>query len=313
MRLVPDIPRPGARRSRVFTRRQVLRWGIFGTTAALVPIALPGCGDDGEPPPGPAREIPQFLDTQERATLRALVETILPSDGAPSAVTMGAHTYIERLLAAVPDEHDPGLVFAGGPFSGRNPYPDYDRGVPSSRYPSNEFAHFLPLTRLQRLGWRVRVLGSHAVPEFDFNAAILGPVIGLRTQYREGLRDLDDLAQSQFGTTFATLGLADREATLDRADADFIALVTGHVFEGLFSVPEYGGNTDRAGWQWIGYDGDSQPLGYAVYDRRAGVYRERADKPTSAPDPGEKHEPFPSEVDALLRVLVRLAGAPRFP
>lgn len=313
MRLLPDIPQHLPWRGRQVSRRQVLRWGLLGTTAALLPVALPGCGDDEEPPSGTAPEAPQFLDTQERTALRALVDTILPPVDTPGAVAMGAHTYIERLLSAVPDDNNPGLVFAGGPFSGRNPYPDYDRGAPSSRFPPNEFTRFLPLTRLQLLGWRARLLGSQAVPEFDFNASVLGPVVGLRTQYRQGLRELDELAQSRFGSPFAALSLGDREHVLAQANPEFVSLVTDHVLEGIFSAPEYGGNRDQLGWQFIGYDGDSQPLGYALYDRSAGIYRERVDKPTSGPEPGEKMEPFPSEVDALLRLLVRLIGEPRFP
>ena len=36
-----------------------------------------------------------------------------------------------------------------------------------------------------------------------------------------------------------------------------------HAIEGMYSVPEYGGNHALVGWLDIGFPGDSQPTGYA--------------------------------------------------
>ena len=41
----------------------------------------------------------------------------------------------------------------------------------------------------------------------------------------------------------------------------------------------------------LGLEGDSQPLGYALYSRRADAYRERADHPLSTPNPDEIARP----------------------
>ncbi|MCX8072865.1 MAG: gluconate 2-dehydrogenase subunit 3 family protein [Candidatus Binatia bacterium] len=314
MRLLPELERAERARTKGFTRRQVLRWGLLGGAAALVPVTVPGCGDDGEPAAPPLdSEAPSFLTERERETLQALIETVLTPDEESGAVLYGVEDYIARLLSTIPTEQNPGFVFAGGPFSGRNPFPDYDRGAPSGNFPRNNFREFVPLNRWQRLSWRARLLGSDAVPEFDFNASVLGPVTGLRTQYRVGLQELEDLSQTTLGRPFTELTVAERQATLQRADADFVALVTGHILEGLFSAPEYGGNPNGLGWQLIGYDGDSQPLGYALFDRSADTYRERPDKPTSTANPNETFAAFPTEIATLLRTLTRLAGAPRFP
>lgn len=312
MPLLPEIPRPTEPR-RGFTRRQVLRWGVAGSVAVLVPVSLPGCGDDGEPVGGKEAASASFLDQQERRTLHALIDTLFPAEDGPGSLAVGADRYIEKLLSELPSESDPGAVFAGGPYSGRHPFPDYERGVPSNRFPPNDFQTFVPLNRLQRISWRARILGSTAVPEFDFNAQVLGPLVGLRTQYRQGLRELVDTSQAQFAKDFADLSTAERQQIVQQADSDFISLVTGHIFEAMFSAPEYGGNKDGVGWKSIGYDGDSQPLGYALFHRPSQTYRERPDKPLSGPNPDEAFAPFPPEIATLLRTLTRLAGNPRFP
>lgn len=316
---LPRPPRPERNGPRGLTRRQVLRWGVAGGAAALVPVSLPGCGDDGEPPslglpsptPSPA---PPFLTDAERATLARLLDHLLPTDQhGPGALACGADRYIERLLADVPDATDPGAVFAGGPYSGRNPFPDYDSGVPSNSFPENDFARFIPLNRVQRLSWRARILGSVAVPEFDFNREVLGEVVGLRAQVRQGLAEIEDVSQSLFGKRSTELEAGQLERVVQQAEPDFLSLLTGLALEGMLAVPEYGGNTNLQGWQLVDFDGDSQPLGYSIFDRSSDAYRERPEKPNSAPDPDESFSPFAPDLAALLRVLTRLAGSPRFP
>jgi hypothetical protein len=38
----------------------------------------------------------------------------------------------------------------------------------------------------------------------------------------------------------------------------------GHTIEGMYSLPEYGGNRNQAGWKEISYPGDIQPRGYTA-------------------------------------------------
>ena len=73
----------------------------------------------------------RFFTAHEFATLEALCDRILPADGDPGARELGAATYIEALLTAF-DRPVP-LIFAGGPFSNRNPFPDNVTGTPSSK------------------------------------------------------------------------------------------------------------------------------------------------------------------------------------
>jgi len=50
-----------------------------------------------------------------------------------------------------------------------------------------------------------------------------------------------------------------------RRDADtFIDTLIRHTLEGCFSAPEYGGNTHLHGWELVGLEVDSQPLGYSI-------------------------------------------------
>jgi len=204
-------------------------------------------------------------------------------------------------------------VFAGGPFSDRNPFPDATTGAPSSRFPENDFATFLPLTRLQLMSWRVQVLGTVAVPGSDFNAAIVGPVIGLRDRYRAGIAEIEAKSQAMFTSRFTALTAEQQDAVLAAIDADFLILVTNHTLEGLFCVPEYGGNKNLIGWTLIGYDGDSQPLGYSIFNETTMTYNERPDKPNSTPDPDEDFSGMDQATQDLLKVLVRVVGGPHFP
>ena len=61
----------------------------------------------------------------------------------------------------------------------------------------------------------------------------------------------------------------------------------------------------------LGLEGDSQPLGYALYSRRADAYRERADHPLSTPNPDEIDGPRPlsAEGDQVEQFIVATTGA----
>ncbi len=300
------------------TRRQVLRWTLVGGVVVMLPgTELLGCGEDHGVAPLPATPTvipptatptPSFLTAEERRVLAAMTARIVPTDDLPGAQEAGAANYIDLLLSVLPDADSPGLVFAGGPFSDRNPFPDPATGMPTDRFPPDAFAQFVPLTRLQLLHWRVMLLGSAAVDGADFNEAALGPTTGLRDQYRSGLGAVQAKSTEMFGTDFAALTTAQQDAVLAAADADFVALVTGHTIEGMFSVPEYGGNTNRIGWDLIKYDGDSQPLGYSIFDEQTMTYRERPDKPNSTANPDEDFSGVDAGTQRFLKLVVRLLG-----
>ncbi len=226
-------------------------------------------------------------------------------------------------------------VFAGGPFSGRNPQPHFPIGstpcvvchgagggaaaaggagqATVDVFPPDAFREFLPLTRLQVMSWKVRLLGAEAVPEVAENplAASL-PDVALRGAYRDGLAQLDDIGRAQFGLPFVELAADQRTQVLNKAPA-FRDLVTRHVIEGTLCAPEYGGNRDQLGWQLVGFDGDSQPLGYEIYDASVeGNYRERPDKPNSGPNPDEDCSGFSANLDHFLDLISGVTGGRRF-
>ena len=120
------------------------------------------------------------------------------------------------------------VLFAGGPWSDRHSAgPDL-------------MASFIPLDPVARLAWRTRLA--------DW-----------QQQYTSGIALLDELAGGDF-TQVTPVG---QDEILARPEAcGFLSLLFGHTIEGMYSNPEYGGNRGRAGWQDIGFPGDSQPLGY---------------------------------------------------
>ncbi len=179
--------------------------------------------------------MPVWLSEQEYAVLSAACDRMIPpSDAGPGAAAAGVPDYIDGLLGAFLS--DPPRIWAGGPTSGRF------GGAPA-------FTTFLRLTPLDELAWRMRIEGSCGRPEREFN----GPVIGYQQRYREGLAAL--------GADFVTLEPTDQEARLRSLD-EFADLLYGHVCEGMYGAPEYGGNRDLAGWSSIGFDGDVQPRGW---------------------------------------------------
>ncbi len=244
----------------------------------------------------------RFLTSHEFLTVEALCERTIPADAYPGAAALGAARYIGRFLSAF-DRHHP-RIYARGPFSRRNPFPDNTTGTPSNIHPVNSFRTFTPLTRLQDMVWRAELFGSATVPELaPLDAQYGGPKKGLRDVYREGLVKVDQVAVAMFGSAFIALAPADQDTVFEALDAGafapdprrggqtFIDLLIQHTLEGCFAPPEYGGNRRRKGrpqgWEMIGLEGDIQPLGYSIFSTQLNNYVERPDHPMSTPNPDE--------------------------
>jgi hypothetical protein len=179
--------------------------------------------------------MPVWLTDAEFRILSAACECMIPADArGPGATAAGVPDYIDGLLGAF--LFDPPRIWAGGPTSGRY-------GGEAA------FARFHPLTALDELAWRMRIEGSCGLPEREFN----GPVVGLQERYRTGL--------AQLGGDYPELGIDEQTARL-RAATDFADLLYGHVCEGMYGAPEYGGNRDGSAWRAIEFDGDVQPRGW---------------------------------------------------
>lgn len=242
---------------------------------------------------------PVFFTDHERATLEALCDRIVPPDADAGARALGAAAYIESFLTAF-DLPRPRL-FARGPFSGRNPFPNLLLGKPSPVRPPDFFRLSVGPSRVQELYWRAEILGSAAAgipPHLDAQRG--GPLVGLRDLYRSSLARVDEVAQTTFGLDFVDLSPAQQDqifAAVDhptvfppdplRDGRSFVDLLIRHTLEGCFAPPEYGGNADAEGWRILGLEGDSQPLGYSLFSLRTLSYRERPDHPMSTPNPDE--------------------------
>jgi hypothetical protein len=198
-------------------------------------------------------------------------------------------------------EQSPPRIHAGGPYSGRQPFPDPNTGTASSRVPPNDFATFLPLSRTAQRAWRIRLYGSSDTP--GPNDAVTGPVRGLRQILKDGLAK----AMSS-GTAVEQMNPTDMSALWTNLPEEFTDAFSELVIEAALSPPEYGGNKDLAGWAKLAHtDGDTLPLGYSVFDQTAGIYRERL--PVSGPDPTPDPDPMSNDVkDRITGVVAFLGG-----
>ena len=182
----------------------------------------------------------RFFTDHEAAVVEDATARIAPGPGDdpaeaghPGAREAGVVDYIDMMLgmlSALGSSAPPPLVFAGGPWSNRHTSgPDL-------------MASFIALDPVRTIAWRKRLTGW-------------------QQQYRQGIATLDKLA----GGDFTKASPADQDTILARAEVrPFTSLLFEHTIEGMYSVPEYGGNRGLVGWKDISYPGDSQPRGYTA-------------------------------------------------
>lgn len=100
--------------------------------------------------------------------------------------------------------------------------------------------------------------------------ALAGALRDQREAYRVGLAALERYARVSRGRPFLELPVSDQDSVLidvetgsatgtnagfDGSSAAFFALVRGHVMQGTFGDPIYGGNAGFVGWDLLGYPG----------------------------------------------------------
>ena len=96
--------------------------------------------------------------------------------------------------------------------------------------------------------------------------ALTGALSSSRAAYTSGLAALERYAQSSRGAPFARLSPTDQDSLLidvetggatgfTGSSAAFFAMLLGHVHQGMFGDPYYGGNANFAGWDLLGYPG----------------------------------------------------------
>jgi hypothetical protein len=251
-----------------------------------------------------------FFTDAERRALGALANAVLPPDQDPGGEALGAVPYIERLLTALdgvgPNDVPP--ILAGGPYSGRQPFSD-GNGAPSTTFPKDDFTNYLPLDRVSLAAWRLALFGSAGVDGGGPNDLIAGAVIGLRDQVKNGVeaamqgspQPLETLSPADLATAFAGLDRVFRDTLIEL------------VAEAAFGAPEYGGNVNLAGWKLTHFEGDSQPLGYSIYDAAAAGYKERPDAPVSTANTSADPDPLDDDTRNFVTTIVQAAGGMVFP
>lgn len=176
-----------------------------------------------------------FFDDHQWAVVREATACLIPGPqdddreaGHPGAREADVVRYIDRLLAAL--DHRPPLLFAGGPWSDR------------AGGTVNHTARFTALSPPQRFGWQRRLTAW-------------------REEYRTGIELLDRLADKPFELTDAV----ERDRVLRHEHAvPFRDTLFDHAVEGMYALPEYGGNRALVGWHDIAFRGDNLPDGYAA-------------------------------------------------
>lgn len=220
----------------------------------------------------------RFLTKDEVALWDALADTVWPAGtGVLSGSALGASRYLDSLLSAF--ESDAPLFFADA--EGKEP---------------------LPLDPMMEHSFRLQLYGSEIVAYP--NAAVLGPVIGLRSQVRDGLA----AAAASLAGDFAGRPLAERFTAWKQLPASFRELVLDLVYQGLWSIPAYGGNVDGQGWAAIHLEGRGQPTGYSIWDDALGEYRERPEAPMTTADPGPDPDAMTQDTRTLLDTVTRALG-----
>lgn len=250
----------------------------------------------------------RFFAPDEEAALAALANAILPPDDQPGGAALGAVEYVNRLLVALePAAGKEPDVYAGGPYSGRTPFAD-DHGKPSTSFPDNSFLDRVPLDRVHRAAWKLKLYGSAGVDGGGPNDAVLAPVVGLRDMFRDGLA----AAIASSPTPLAELSPEDLESAFFGLDPDFRDVLVALVTQAAFAAPEYGGNPSLAGWKMVHFEGDSMPLGYSQFDETTQSYVERPDAPMSGPATTPDPEPMDDEARAFIELVVAATGGKTF-
>ncbi|MGH3968776.1 MAG: gluconate 2-dehydrogenase subunit 3 family protein [Mycobacterium sp.] len=207
----------------------MLRRTVLGGLSLLPLAALIG----GVPPAASGDPAYRFLTPHQAAVLDAATRRLVPGPedsvferGHPGAHEADVVRYLDTMLAAF--SFSPPEVHAGGPWSNR------------AGGTEDFMAEFVPLDRAQTYAWQQRIAT-------------------LQSQYTTGIALLDQLA----GGDFTTISKTSQDNILAAGQAvSFTQLLFDHTIEGMYAVPEYGGNANLVGWRDIYWPGDVQPRGY---------------------------------------------------
>jgi hypothetical protein len=178
----------------------------------------------------------RFFSAHQGAVIKAAAARLVPGPhddptekllDSPGATEADVVRYIDTMLSVF-DDHPP-KIFAGGPWSTRSGgHKDFMK-------------HFVPPAPRQIAAWKERVHD-------------------LRKSYIDAVKQLDAAVATK---NFASATPDMQDQALTKLD-DVRNLIFTNTIEGMYSVPEYGGNKDSVGWKSVSWPGDSQPRGYTA-------------------------------------------------
>jgi hypothetical protein len=201
-----------------------------------------------------AAESFRFFDAHQAAVVREATARLVPGP-ADDPTELGHPGAREAGVVGYVDTLLAAFSFASPPIHAGGPFRE-------------DMATFVPLTRVQEEAWRTRVTQ-------------------LQQTYRDGIALLDRLAGGDFAVALPPV----QDAVLQQDEAAaFRDVLFTHAIEGTYSVPEYGGNVGRVGWQEIHFAGDRQPRGWS-------------DAEVSRSD-----GPDPAVVDGVVQSVITLLG-----
>jgi hypothetical protein len=214
-----------------------------------------------------------FFDDHQASVVREATARLIPGPGDdvselghPGAREANVVGFIDTMLGAF--SFATPKIHAGGPWSNRN----------SSPTSSDFMASFVPLTRVQTMAWKKRLTS-------------------FQQEYVAGVDRYDSAARAAGSSDFASAPPPTQDSILIQDTSGFRDLLFTHAIEGMYAVPEYGGNagTPPVGWQDVKFRGDTQPVGWSP-DQVSN---------SDGPDPVVLDAPTQSIADNFDRVVAR--------
>jgi gluconate 2-dehydrogenase gamma chain len=214
----PDLVQLEIRGVAGLSRRELMKKASVLGMAMAVPLGLLERAEAQSA--APANEPLQSFTPAETATLRAIIQRIIPNDeSGPGAIEAGVPRYIDRLL----------------------------RSDQNTRYgPNNPHQ---TLTEAYAAG--LKAIDAHAQATNGASFASLSP------EKQDAI--LHALDHHDAGPIIHTSQSGDREESsatgVTPSARQFFALIREHTMDGMFCDPYYGGNINFVGWDLTGYPG----------------------------------------------------------
>lgn len=182
-----------------------------------------------------------FFDGHQRATIRAAMARIIPTDDTPGAEEAGTIDFLDRYLSGI------GSIYAKPDGSG---FEQLEGKVAQAWQQRIDIMRERYLAGVQALDRRSR-------DEYDADFADLTPeqqdqvLVDLERPVQHEETELVRARVSMYGAPVEPA----LQQTSAEVDLGFVPLLALHTRQGFYADPIYGGNRDRVGWRVIGFPG----------------------------------------------------------